>query len=213
MRIGRRSRSDPTRSLARDERRRGDLRARQRGVAHPRRSGDARRRPARAARAGARAACDGRGRPAQQVPRRPVGSARAHHATSCSPPPTATPPPPKPPPRRVRSGAHAHPRRRSRHRRSRTRRTIPTCCSGSTRSRSSRSCSRTARTPGRVTAADADRYVAEMARVAEMVELPPGRGAAVRGRAARLPAVGARACRRRPPRSTGCASCCSRRWT
>ena len=68
-----------TRSLARHERRRGDLRARQRRVAHPRRPGDARRRHAGAARAGARAAGDGRRRPAQQVPRGPVGSARAHH--------------------------------------------------------------------------------------------------------------------------------------
>ena len=34
---------------------------------------------------------------------------------------------------------------------------------------------------GRVTAADADRYVAEMARVAEMVELPPGRAPRTEG--------------------------------
>ena len=50
---------------------------------------------------------------------------------------------------RVRAGAQgarAHPRRRPGHRAQRTRPTIPTCCSGSTRSRSSRSCSSTART-------------------------------------------------------------------
>ena len=69
-------------------------------------------------------------------------------------------------------GARAHPRRRSRHRAELLAPTIPTCCSGSTRSRSTRSCSRTARTPGGCPRADADRYVAEMARVAEMVELP-----------------------------------------
>ena len=133
---------------------------------------------------------DGRRRPAQQVPRGPVGSARAHdpvrdghdlrrHRRRRS---------------RVRAGARgarAHPRRRSRHRTARTRATTPTCCCGSTRSRSSRSCSRTASTPGGCPNDDADRYVAEMARVAEMVELPPAHGAAIDGRGARVPAVGA----------------------
>ena len=66
---------------------------------------------------------------------------------------------------------------------------------------------------GRVTDADADRYVAEMARVAEMVELPPGRAPQTEGelrdylRSVRgLRADAGRA-------STACGSCCSRRWT
>ena len=48
-----------------------------------------------AARAGARAARDGGGRPAQQVPREPVGNGSSGPSSSSSPRPTATPPPPR----------------------------------------------------------------------------------------------------------------------
>ena len=58
---------------------------------------------------------------------------------------------------------------------SRTRRAIPTCCSWihAVEVESFLLAYRTY--AGRVTTADADRYITEMARVAELVELPPGR--------------------------------------
>ena len=93
----------------------------------------------------------------------------------------------------------------------RTRRTTPTSCCGSTRSRSSRSCSRTAPTPDDHRE-DGDRYVTEMARVAEMVELPPGRAPRTEGEL-RDYLQSVRGLQATPAALEGLASSCSAEWT
>ena len=162
---------------------------------------------------GARAARDGRGRPAQRVPRGPVGSSGAHHGASCSPPPTATPRDAEAAAAMVRTVHTSTSTASTRSPARRTRRAIPTCCCGSTRSRWSRSCSRTARTRAASSSADGDRYVARDGAGRGDGRAARRPGATHGRRAARLPALGAR-----PPGDARrvrrvCASSCSRPWT